>query len=62
MWSRRPAVAKRDFEGKPISGQLEEIIGERKSLVASDDEKDICKVDGGRCRRVQTAGNQHDYL
>ena len=29
---------KKDFEGKPISGQLEEIIGQRKSLVASDDE------------------------
>ena len=49
---------KRDFEGKPISGQLEEIIGERKSLVASDDEKTFVKLtadDAGEYR-------QPDYL
>ena len=45
---------KRDFEGKPISGQLEEIIGERKSLVASDDEKTFVKLtadDAGEYRQ-----------
>ena len=44
----------RDFEGKPISGQLEEIIGERKSLVASDDEKTFVKLtadDAGEYRQ-----------
>ena len=45
---------KKDFEGKPISGQLEEIIGERKSLVASDDEKTFVKLtadDAGEYRQ-----------
>ena len=45
---------KKDFEGKPISGQLEEIIGERKSLVASDDEKAFVKLtadDAGEYRQ-----------
>ena len=44
----------KDFEGKPISGQLEEIIGERKSLVASDDEKAFVKLtadDAGEYRQ-----------
>ena len=35
---------KKDFEGKPISGQLEGIIGERKSLVASADEKTFIRL------------------
>ena len=45
---------KKDFEGKPISGQLEEIIGERKSLVASDDEKTFVRLtadDAGEYRQ-----------
>ena len=45
---------KKDFEGKPISGQLEEIIGQRKSLVASDDEKTFVRLtadDAGEYRQ-----------
>ena len=50
---------KKDFEGKPISGQLEEIIGERKSLVASDDEKAFVKLtadDAGEYRQQTCRG------
>ena len=53
MSLQRPAAAK-DFEGKPISGQLEEIIGQRKSLVASDGEKTFVRLtadDAGEYRQ-----------
>ena len=35
---------KKEFEGKPISRQLEEIIGARKSVLASKEEADFTRV------------------
>lgn len=35
---------KKDFEGKPISNQLEEVIGARKNLVASKDDGAFIRV------------------
>ena len=37
-------VGKREFEGKPISRQLEEIISGRKSILASSEEADFARV------------------
>lgn len=35
---------KKEFEGKPISRQLEEIIGARKSVLASKDDADFARI------------------
>ena len=37
-------TGKKEFEGKPISRQLEEIIGARKSVLASKEEADFTRV------------------
>ena len=47
-------TGKKDFEGKPISRQLEEIIGARKSVLASKEEADFARItldDAGEFRQ-----------
>ena len=62
---------KKEYEGKPISKQLEDAISERKNFLASRNDAEFVKVifqwrrrrpRPQPDRRIRTAGAQHDHL